>query len=162
MVEFGRFGMRLPKSEHKWDVLGSLLAKFYLSLSVFRKSFVHQVRIPMINPLALAMGKDRVLPIEMDCLKYQSALQANFDVIRASNILNFGYFTLEQLQIILGHFHRYLRKDGILVVSRSEGTVSNETESGTVWQRTDDGFVPKDSFGQGSEIVGLVESFQVE
>ena len=159
MVELGWFGMRLPQSEHRWDIFGSLLAKLYLSFSAFRKSFAHEVRIPMINPLALTLGEDCVLPIEMDCLQSNSAPESYFDAIRASNILNLGYFSPEQLNTILGHFHGYLRKDGILIVSRNEGSVSNETESGTVWQRTEDGFDCKDSFGQGSEIDVLVETY---
>lgn len=161
MVEVGGFGMRLPKSEHRWDILGSALAKLYLSLAGFRKSFTYQDRIPLINPLAQALGEGRVFPIEMDCLQYQSALKARFDVIRASNILNFGYFTPEQLQIIVGHLHDYLREDGILVVSRNEGTALKENEGGIVWQKAETGFVRVDCFGQGSEIDSLVDTFVV-
>jgi hypothetical protein len=48
-----------------------------------------------------------------------------------------------------------------LIISRNEGVVSKETESGTVWKRTENGFVRKDSFGKGSEIDELVQSYSV-
>ena len=160
MARVGRFGMRLPTSEHRWDLPGNILAKLYLSLTSMREAMVCEARIPMINPLALAEGD--ITPIEMNCLNDNAEMRSRFDAVRASNILNHEYFSPDQLRQILGYLHSYLHPDGVLVVSRNEGGVDSETENGTVWRRKADGFAREDSFGAGSEIAAIVDALKVD
>lgn len=48
----------------------------------------------------------------------------------------------------------------MLVISRSEGDAGEETEHGTAWIKAGQRFAVGGSFGRGSEITGLVDSFR--
>jgi len=160
MVRLGWFGMRLPTSEHWWDAPGNFLAKAYLSLKRLRNAMVETGQIPMINPLAMA--EPLITPFELNALEMNADMVDQYDAVRASNILNLDYFSSQQLHLIIGYLHKYLRQEGVLVVSRNDGGKVNEDENGAIWLRTEIGFSRQENFGRGSEICEIVDDFKVD
>lgn len=159
MVRLGRFGLRLPRSEHGWDVLSNLLAKWYLGKENLRAGLPQTARIPLINPQAL--NEPAIIPKEMDILASNPDLIGKLDVVRASNILNREYFNDKQVLAAAKNLHSYLHDDGILVVSRNVGTPDNEVEHGSVWERSHNGFVRVEDFGNGSEVAEIIDNLNL-
>jgi hypothetical protein len=76
-----------------------------------------------------------------------------FDVIRAANILNRGYFQAPQLIMMLQNIFVRLREGGILIVSRTVDGVNHAS----VLQKEISGFRILDRLGNGSEIDDLIK-----
>ena len=90
--------------------------------------------------------------VEEDLLRPQVAGQ--FDLIRAANVLNRGYFSDAQLRSCVAALLGRLRPDALLFVVRTAGTVNH----GTLWRLADTGPTPIDRIGDGCEISALVEA----
>ncbi len=84
-------------------------------------------------------------------------LQRRFEVIRAANILNRGYFSKEQLRTAVTHLRDRLVGDGsFFLVVRTDETATN---NGTLFLLNADGtFRVVDRIGAGSEIEDIVLS----
>ncbi len=101
-------------------------------------------------------------PRVLDYLIRDASLLETFHVVRASNVLNLGYFSRDELIVALSSIRAYLKERGCLVISRSEGDSGVETEHGTAWIKEGQRFVFRGRFGRGSEINGLVDAFRAE
>jgi SAM-dependent methyltransferase len=77
-----------------------------------------------------------------------------FDVVRAANILNRGYFDDHVLRKIIATLRERLKPGGLFVVCRT--WVDTGKNHGTVFQLREDGFVALRRLNQGSEIEHLV------
>lgn len=76
-----------------------------------------------------------------------------FDLIRAANVLNRGYFSEIQLRSFVTALLARVRTGGALFVVRTADKINH----GTLWRVTDAGVTAIDRIGNGSEIQALVE-----
>jgi SAM-dependent methyltransferase len=157
-LRIGRCAWRLPRPDHRWDLLSRGLVRLYFGRRRLRDGLRLTKRIPLVAPAA---ARDPAIHLlELDCVQFRPDLVDRFDVIRASNVLNGAYFSEPDLEAIASHLHRYLRDGGLLVVSRNPREEPG-VENGTLWRREATGFAPVEDFGSGSEVRGLVERTSV-
>jgi hypothetical protein len=161
MVRVGSFGLRLASQRRGTaQTNGNLLAKFYLRWQRLRDALRLDTSISLVNPLS--QSDPGLTIIELDCLRRDQSLVGQISAIRASNILNLGYFEPTQIREAIGHCHAYLREGGCLVISRNADEPSGETENGSVWIKEPDGFRRIADFGSGSEVRTLVDDWPSE
>ena len=158
MVRFGRLGLRLanPRRE-KAGVEFSPLVRFYLQLRRFRDAMRLDKRISLISPLALR--EPNISAIEFDCLRRNNRFENRISAIRASNVLNFGYFSPSQIGHAISHFHAYLHEGGCLVISQNDNRATGEYENGSVWIKDGSRFRWVEDFGNGSAARALVDAW---
>ena len=160
MARVGRLGLRLSKHRAALGQSPDPLVTAYLGLSPLRRGMQLDTRIPLIHPFA--RGEHAITPLEMNCLERQEPLVDRVDAVRASNVLNRGYFTAVQLRTAIAHLHAYLREGGCLVVSRNIDVPGGELECGSVWRRRGHRFERVEDFGQGSEVRDLVDEWRAD
>jgi hypothetical protein len=159
MVRIGCVGIRLARSRRgaaRPDY--NPLAQLYLRCRRLRRAMRQDAAISLVNPLA--RGEPGVEVIELDCLRRDEGLVGRFAAVRASNVLNLGYFDPPRISQAIGHLHAYLRDGGCLVVSRNADGPAGETENGSVWRRTAERFRWVEDFGAGSEVKALVDDWR--
>jgi hypothetical protein len=137
-----------------------LLARFYLHFQRFRRAMWLDTAISLVNPLA--RGQPDLTMMELDCLRHDASLLSRISAVRVSNVLNLGYFDLEQISEAVGNFHAYLRDGGCLVISRNTDRPLGETEDGSVWIKEPARFRWVEDFGAGADVKNLVDSWQSE
>jgi chemotaxis methyl-accepting protein methylase len=81
-----------------------------------------------------------------------SQYDSQFDVIRASNILNLSYFSPDQIIRALTNIRGHLNDQGLLVVNRT----SDSTNHFTIFRREGSQFSVLHQGNEGSEIADLV------
>lgn len=93
--------------------------------------------------------------VESDVFGYDPEMVGRFDIIRAANILNYGYFNEKQLMSALENLRRYLRGTGALLVLNR--TNAHGVNNGSVFRLDESGQLESVShIGEGSEIATLV------
>jgi len=157
MVRLGPVGLQLSSVGDTRDPLSRWLGRWYLSRTAPRKRMPLTATLDLVSPAARQAG---IQVLEANLLERRAELVGAFDAIRASNVLNLGYFTPAELEVAFRHIHTYLAADGILTISRNhldEGGV----ERGSVWRRAATGFARLGDFGGGSYVAGLVDGLRV-
>jgi hypothetical protein len=156
MVRIGPLGLRLSKSRRGSAAPDyNLLVNLYFRLQNFRRSMSSDAKISLVNPIS--RHEPGLTIIELDCLKREPSLVNRISAIRASNVLNPGYFFPAQIREAVGHLHAYLRDGGCLVISRNVDTAAGESENGSVWIKEPDRFRWIQNFGSGSEVKEIVD-----
>lgn len=155
MVRLGRFGLRLSTSRQQQGGRSDVLGALYLACRAVRGSMRLDARISLVNPLVEVQAG--VTAIELNCLDLDQTLVDRFTAVRASNVLNLGYFSPAQLRMAVGNIHRYLRESGCVVISRNRDVPGGEVEDGSVWRKTGPRFTHLEDFGAGSEIREIVD-----
>jgi hypothetical protein len=151
-----RLGRRqLPDILHRWDLAGHVLARSWVAR---RPAMRLDGTLSLLHPDVLA--EPALVPRVLDCLRRDDSLVGTLDALRAANILNTGYFNRQQLTAAIACCHAYLRYGGVLVVVRCDGPPENETERGSLWRRTAEGFARLEDYGRGSEIADVVDAFR--
>ena len=159
MVRLGRLGVRLAKQRREAEPESNALARFYLRRRRFRHSMRLDARISLVNPLA--HREPGITVLRFDCLHFDETLADRISAIRASNVLNPGYFNPSQINTVARHFHSYLKNGGCLVVSRNADHPEGEIENGSVWRKDDRRFRRVEDFGLGSEIKSLIDGWSL-
>jgi hypothetical protein len=159
MVRLGPFGVRLAKQRRDAEPQSNALARRYLQCHRFRRSMRLDARISLVNPVA--HREPGITILQFDCLIRNETLADSISAIRASNVLNLGYFNPSQIHTATGHFHSYLKNGGCLVVSSNAGQPEGETENGSVWRKDDQRFRWIEDFGIGSEIKSLIDGWSL-
>jgi hypothetical protein len=159
MARLGPLGVRLAAPRRGAQSGGNTLARLYLKSEEFRKSMRLDARISLVHPLA--WGEPGVTVIELDCLVWDPRLEDRFAAVRASNVLNLGYFGLPEIRRAVGHLHGYLREGGCLVVSRNHDPPADQPENGSIWRKDGCGFRWLQDFGSGSEIKAVVDGWSL-
>ncbi len=158
MVRLGRIGLRLSQQRREVNAQADALTQFYLGLAGLRGKMRLDARIPLIHPLA--RNEAAITAIELNCLERDPSLVGRFDAVRASNLLNHGYFTPAQIGSAISHLHAYLHEGGVLVISRNHDVEGAEIERGSVWFRRADHFEKVEEFGHGSEVQEIVDAWR--
>lgn len=157
MARFGPLGIRLARQRHLAENSRDPLARAYLRLARLRESMRLDARMSLVNPAA--KSDPAIIVIEFDCGIYQESLKGTMSAVRASNVLNHGYFGLPELRQAVTNIHAYLREAGCLVISRNDDQPDSEVENGSVWQREGSRFRWLQDFGAGSEIRSVVDDW---
>jgi hypothetical protein len=127
---------------------------FFRLLKMLRRPVRRPLRL--FSPRLLAAGIDL---FEDDLFETKDAFAQKFDVIRAANILNIGYFPKERLELAIVRLAARLKTGGMLIVNR---TTLEGLNHGSVFrlgpERT---FTLAGRIGDGSEIEDLVRAFGV-
>lgn len=158
MVRAGPLGVRLAKARRGMRSDDNPLARLYLRMTRFRGSMRLDVPISLVHPLA--EREPGITVTELDCLVFKKCLKDRVAAIRASNVLNLGYFARPQLHRAIGHLHGYMREGGCLVVSRNHDQPNGEPEDGSVWLKDGRRFRWVRDFGAGSEIKSMVDGWR--
>lgn len=91
-------------------------------------------RVKLVTPRMLSC--DDIVVCKDDIARYNATFANRFDMIRAANVLNKGYFSTDVLSAMLANIHRYLRSAGAtLFVVRTHEDNSNH---GTLFRMGDD------------------------
>jgi hypothetical protein len=159
MVRLGPLGVRLARQRRDAQPESNALARRYLQWHRFRHSMRLDARISLVNPLA--HREPGITVLRFDCLIRDETLADRISAIRASNVLNLGYFKPSQIITVAGHFHSYLKDGGCLVVSRNADQPEGETENGSVWRKDERRFRWIEDFGFGSEIKSMIDSWSL-
>jgi len=159
MARLGRIGVRLAAQRREAQPDGNLLARLYLRMEQFRRAMQLDAPISLVHPLA--RSEPAITVTELDCLVCAECLKERIAAVRASNVLNLGYFGLPQLHRAVGHLHGYLREGGCLVVSRNHDQPIGEPENGSVWLKDRCRFRWIRDFGAGSEIKSVVDGWRL-
>jgi hypothetical protein len=154
LARIGRIGLRLARQRQGSD----LLSRWYLRLWRLRRAMRPDARISLVSPLAAC--EPDVTVMELNCLERREELVSRFTAVRASNVLNLGYFSPAQIAQAIGHLHAYLCEEGCLVVSRNVDRPEGEVENGSVWLKRRDRLQWIESFGEGSEVKAIVDSWR--
>lgn len=158
MVRIGRLGLRLadPRRENAGGTT-SPLVRLYLQRQRFRSAMQLDKTISLVSPLTLF--EPGISAIEFDCLRRAHHFEGSISAIRASNVLNFGYFSSPQIRNAISHFHVYLRAGGCLVISQNDDSSRGERENGSVWSKEGKRFRWIEDFGNGSDARSLVDAW---
>jgi hypothetical protein len=157
MARLGPFGVRLARARREAGSGGNFLARSYLRRVKLRGSMQLDARISLVHPAA--RREPGITILELDCLTLNENLLDRIGAVRASNVLNLGYFEVPQICRALECVHAYLREGGCLVVSKANGQHSAEAENGSVWLRERRRFRWLTDFGSGSEIRPIVDGW---
>jgi hypothetical protein len=155
MARLGRIGVRLSGQRREIHPDSNPVARLYLRLRRFRAAMRRDAQISLVHPAA--HNEPGVTIMELDCLICQECLKDSIGAIRASNLLNLGYFSLPQIRLAVRHLHGYLREGGCLVVSRNHDPPDGDPENGSVWLKERTRFRWIRDFGAGSEIRPVVD-----
>ena len=159
MLRVGPFGVRLARSRRgSGETNTDPLACLYLRCERFRSQMMLDRSISLVNPLS--RNEPGLMLLEFDCLRRDQSLVSRVSAVRASNVLNRGYFDQEQIHQAVGHLHAYLRDGGCLVISRNADEPTGETENGSVWIKEPDRFRWVEDFGSGSEVKAVVDEWR--
>ena len=157
MARLGPVGVRLAKARREAGSGGNFLARSYLGLAKLRRSMQLDTQISLVHPAA--RREPDITILELDCLVLNKSLLDSITAVRASNVLNLGYFDAPQICCALECIHAYLREGGCLVVSKANGQHAAESENGSVWLREGRRFRWLTDFGSGSEIRPIVDGW---
>lgn len=113
----------------------------------------HWREIALVTPRLTA--RNDVTVIEDDIMIRNTAFVGRFDLVRAANILNTGYFTERSLRKGLAHVVSYLSGPGaLLLIARTLERTGNHA---TLFEVSPDGqrLLVAERFGNGSEVEDL-------
>ena len=168
-LQYDLFGRAMPSAAPgplamlPW--LGRLLTRFALawdedlrrSLAASREVRgrpLRSQRVALVVPELLA---DPAIELVEDDLLARAAdpLAGRFDVVRAANLLNRGYFDEDALRRMLARLVARLKPASLLAVCRNEEDGSSHA---TVFRRGEEGLEPIARLGCGSEVEELAAS----
>ena len=160
LARIGRLGLRLSRQREALRQSPDPLASLYLRMTGLRERMQLDARISLIHPLA--RSEPSITALELNCLTRHEGLIDGVDAVRASNVLNNGYFRPEQIRTAISHLHAYLREEGCLVISSNVVVAAGEVEQGTVWRKSGRRFELIEDFGDGCEVREVVERWGSE
>jgi hypothetical protein len=108
-----------------------------------------RVPIRLLSPRLLA--RSDVTAYEEDLLRPIGG--RTWDVVRAANVLNLGYFPADVLRVMVDGITSTLAEGGVLAVCRTE---LDGTNNATVFRLSADGYAVAGRLGSGSEIEDIV------
>ena len=172
VVHFDLFGTGYPRQPSRKllrpNTLRTLAAKFLCRVAMMIDANLPLVKSGRTTPergvllkyqtIALLSrcfaNNNRLRMIEDDlCAENQAALCQAFDVIRAANVLNLIYFSLDLIGRMLDTLKQRLKEGGLLIIARTHPSGENNA---SIFQLSNSQFVLIDRFGKGSEIEHVV------
>jgi hypothetical protein len=161
LIRFGPFIFVVGKSSSKPAPVREYLTKTYLKCGWLRKRLRNLTTYSLVNPLVI--NDPRIQFVEWDMLDCNEDWVRSFTVVRASNILNPIHFDDATIVAALKLIHLYLADDGLLLVTRNRTLREDPrcSEDGTLWRKTEEGFVELDHVGDGSCVAHIVNQVKI-
>ena len=159
LIQIGAFGILFEKIKSKEGYLLNPLIKIlkYFFKTIRLQNFLYKDDdILLINPIARNVSN--ISWLEQDLFLYNSSLIDTFDLIRCSNVLNLGYFDGEKIKNAFTILSKYLKKDGLLLVSRAVDESGSIKHTATVWKKSGDKLIHYSDLNGGSEIKNLINT----
>jgi hypothetical protein len=134
-----------------------------LGRSVLQPRLRSRIRAGMSRPVQMITrslpSNGEIVFIENDIMCQSERFIHRFDMVRAANILNTGYFSPDQIHIAIENIHSYLRGPGaLLMIARTNRAREN---AGSLFELNGNGsFAVLERVGGGSEIERLVLDFR--
>lgn len=145
-------GRLLTRFALPWD--GDLRRSLAARREVRGRRPLRSQRVALVVPELLA--DPAIELVEDDLLAWGAdPLAGRFDVVRAANLLNRGYFDEDALRRMLARLVARLKPGSLLAVCRTEEDGSNHA---TVFRRGEEGLEPIARLGCGSEVEELAAS----
>ena len=160
VLQYSLAGIALPERRRWFEYMsGAIFVKKLADRLIRRKGAAAVVasarqQVMLVNPDA--RKHPRIAFVEDDLFSSAAAsLAGRFDAIRAANILNFAYFSHDEIRRALANLKMRLSGPGaFLIVVRTREDGRND---GTMFRLKEDGqFEPVARIGEGSEIERLV------
>lgn len=150
---------RMVRDSYKYYPLNHLILLFMQMTSVpalmkaYKAGDVSAKKFFLVAPQATKLAQDdrRFVLGQHDILQ---PFAGQYDVIRAMNVLNLDYFSVEEFRRIAGHLHAALKEDGILVTGSNQDP--GTPVDGAIYRRTAIGFEEIKRFGNGSYVHHII------
>ncbi len=146
LVRMGPIGLRLPGSAHSRGLISRLVAILYSKQSCFSKRMAFIRKYLLLNPKIRLISD--ISAVECDIMKFNNSYKSKFDLIRASNTLNFSYYSVKDLKCAIRNIYEYLTYGGIVLFSNAD--------NGSVWRKKEGKLLEILRVGQGSELNSLL------
>jgi len=162
IVEITRppFVWNLSRTEGRFYFINNFLKSLHLKKAykaLKNNKFTYQEKIELIHPdFRTLLAKDQCFQIRNYNLF--DKMPGTYNIIRAMNILHPGYFTNDQLSLILNNLYNGLEKNGLFI----EGSNENEGTpvEGAIYKKGDQGFMIISQPEKPSRIKELILSFR--
>jgi len=142
---FNIFSIQLYTHRHK-DLISKYFARILIKkFNIYVEEYKSE-QITLLNPI-VEISRDFNY-ILMDVFDYNEQLKDKFDVVRCSNLLQTGYFSRDEIKIAIDIIIKYLKKNGILIISKTPG--EKNFESGVVLQKHNNSLRLINKFNDGS------------
>ena len=153
VIHLGILGRGMPPSPKFPYRIVTDIAKAYIRL--MKWSADNSTCIDLVTKRASYVPSIRFVETDLLAEYSPELLEVPFDVVRAANILNRGYFAPETIRTIVTRLKSVLREGGLLVVCRTEGAGTNNA---TVFKLIESQFTEISSLRGGAEVTDLVLS----
>jgi hypothetical protein len=135
------FVWNLARTEGKYYFINNFLKKYFLKqafLDLARNRYEYKEKFDLIHPdfRSIIKGNNcfRVLNYNLF-----DEIPGSYNVIRAMNILHFGYFNKSQMNLIMDHIYTGLSEGGIFIEGSNEGVGSQV--DGAIYMKKNNRFV---------------------
>jgi len=156
-LQYEFFGMGIRAWNRRLDFMTGyfLLSRLGRILSA-RLPKSHIMNVKLVSRRRIWPMMDEIEFLENDLTKRYSEFDNRFNIVRAANVLNRGYFDSAKLRGMIDNLTAYARKPGgLLIINR---THEDGTNQGTFFEVSDSGLHAVHRIGSGSEIESLVAS----
>jgi hypothetical protein len=106
------------------------------------------------NPRVADCG--RIAWREQDLFRFDPGLAGSFDFVRCCNVLNRRYFEDSRIVEAVGLLSGYLKRDGLLLVSRTVDGEAGTRHAASLWRKGEGGLRHVADLNGGSEVRQLV------
>lgn len=128
------------------SIVRAFLKKKYLKkLQNVSKVSIKQIPLFCTDALKLAEENKNFSLKQENILDIQSKYK--YQIIRAMNVLNKSYFSMEQINKIIKNFFEHLEDNGILIVGSNQNAGS--LVNGSIFQKKEDHLIKLEDSGQG-------------
>ena len=147
------------KGVRAWNRRLDSITGYFIVTALLRRLVGKAKKLPVMDVKLTSRLAESSLPqsvtfVQDDLLVRNESFNNGFDIVRAANILNCGYFTTQQIKTIVANLKGYVVKPGgSIVVARTE---ADDTNHATMFEASASGFEVVERIGRGSEIEPLV------
>ncbi len=157
LLRLGPIGIQLSPIAVARRPVEKLVGKCLSKLGFVGKSTNVQKSWSLLNPIVA--NSQKVSLQQGNLFEVDNDFVDQFEIVRASNVLNRSYFSDDLIKKGLYVAKQYVKNNGYLIVSRNRKSNEGEIENGTIWQRTDDSFHVATLVGDGSDVSELIDAY---
>lgn len=158
ILQVGPFGVLLEESKGMMQFIINPIVRFTqrcINRLTLEKYMKDEGDLILMSPLVREIAN--ISWIEQDLTKFNESLVGSFNIIRCCNILNFYYFSEDQILNAVKLLSHYLMPNGLLLVSRSLDKTNGPLLTASIWTKSKEGLIHISDLNGGSEIKELVE-----
>ncbi len=153
LLQIWTIGILLEETNNKEGVIFNPLIKYiknYLRGVNVSKNFKKYDDIILKNPVV--KNSTNIKWLEQSVFEYNQSIENSFDFIRCSNVLNNGYFEPSKITQAFDLLKKYLRPNGLLLISRTVDIPSRVIHTASLWRKSGGKMVHVSDLNGGSEV----------